>query len=119
LIAIPDDACTGEAESKTYACENDVAQGACPTPEALDACANGIALEGGGTLASPLVACDDDTLTEESCTELLNAVNVAALPEVVHCADPAGEYAGTFTGSCAERLHHCVFPHSWMYPWST
>ena len=117
LIGITAGACTSEAASATYACEEDVARRACPAPEALDACANGIALQGGGTVASPLVACNDATLTQESCTELLNAVNLSALPEVVTCADPAGEYGGDFSGTCAERLHNCVFPHSWLYAW--
>jgi hypothetical protein len=117
LLDITDDACTSEAETATYACEVDVAQRACPASEAVDACANGVELEGGGTVASPLVACDDGTLTQESCSGLLNAVNLAALPTVVACADPAGEYGGVFSGTCAERLHHCVFPHAWFYPW--
>jgi hypothetical protein len=115
LVAIPDGPCTTEAEIKTYACGEEVASRACPAPEAVAACQSGIALEGGGNVPSPLVSCDDGTLTQESCTELLNAVKPAELPAVVECADPTGEYADTFSGTCAERLHHCVFPTFWIY----
>jgi hypothetical protein len=117
LQNIVDDSCTSEAEDATHACETDVAARACPAAEAAAACANGVPLQGGGTVASPLDACSDGTLTLASCTRLLNAVTLAALPTVAACADPAGEYGGVSTGTCAERLHHCVFPRDGFYPW--
>jgi hypothetical protein len=117
LASIVDDSCTIEADEATYACETAAAAEACPTAEAAAACANGVSLGGGDTAPSPLAACTDGTLTLASCTELLSAVTLVALPEVVKCADPAGEYGGVLTGTCAERLHQCAFPRSAFYPW--
>jgi len=117
LLSIVDDSCTVEADEATYACETSVAAAACPRTEAAEACANGVPLQGGGTITAPLAACTDGTLTQDNCSELLNAVTPAALAEVVRCSDPAGEYSFVSAGTCVERLHACVFPRSGFYPW--
>jgi hypothetical protein len=117
LTGIVDDSCTSEAEDATYACETSAAAAACPRAEAADACANGITFDVGGGVASPLVTCTDGTLTLASCAELLNAVKQNTLEWAVRCADPAGEFGWVSAGTCAERLHACVFPRSGFYPW--
>lgn len=117
LASIEDASCTLEAEAATYGCETAASEAACPAPAAADACANGVTLQNGPSVESPLDACSDGTLTLGSCTTLLNAVNPDVLFEVVKCADPAGEYGPQSTGTCVERLHHCVFPRANFYVW--
>jgi hypothetical protein len=109
LLGIGGDACSVEAEQATAVCETSAAAAACPKPEAAQACQDGVILDGGGTIPSPLAVCTDGTLSLEGCTELLNVVTGASLPEVVLCADPAGEYSWLSAGTCAERLHLCTF----------
>jgi hypothetical protein len=59
--------------------------------------------------------CTDGTLTQANCTTALSAVNSASLQDVVTCADPSGYYGHYFSGTCAERLQFCVFPHAQIY----
>lgn len=114
LIPITD-ACTLRAAVATDECERETLRRACPTAAADDICANGIDL-GGSVLPSPLVACDDGTLTLTSCAKMLSAVATAELLDVVTCSDPAGEYGSVFSGTCVERLQQCIFPHGSLYP---
>ena len=105
------DACTVRAAIATDECERETLRRACPTPAADDACANGL-----NTFPSPVVACSDGTLTLTSCAKMLSAVAPGALEDIVRCSDPAGEYGSVFSGTCAERLQQCIFPHAPLYP---
>lgn len=109
------DACTVRAAVATDACEKEALRRACVTAEAADVCENGLDLGGGSTLASPLSACDDGTLTLASCTQALSAITSGAYFDVVTCSDPASEYGSVFSGTCAERLQQCIFPHGPLY----
>lgn len=117
LLSLTTPLCTIETEDAVVACETQAAARACPTEAASDACANGISLQGGGTIAAPLSVCTDGTLTQQNCEQMLSAVTPMALPEVAKCADPAGEYGYISNGTCVERLHSCLFPHRSLYPW--
>ncbi len=110
------DPCTIGAADATDSCERTALRRACPNSEGADACANGIDLGGGTILPSPTAVCTDGTLTQTSCARALSAVNSDALQAVVTCADPAGYYGHYFSGTCAERLQFCVFPHASIYP---
>lgn len=114
LVPIPD-ACSDAAAAATLACENEAIERACPTTQAHDACQNGIDLGGGTTLASPLVACNDGTLTLTSCTQALSSLFSSELFNSVTCSDPANEFFPGFTGTCAELLHRCIFRHDPTY----
>jgi len=109
------DACTVRAAVATDECERETLGRACPTAAASDACADGLDL-GGSVLPSPVVACDDGTLTLASCAKMLSTLAAGALENVVRCSDPAGEYGNVFSGTCAERLQQCIFPHGSLYP---
>jgi hypothetical protein len=115
LVPITDPCTIGSADA-TDGCERAALRRACPNAEGADACANGIDLGGGTILPSPTAVCTDGTLTQTSCTRALSALNSDALQAVVSCADPAGYYGHYFSGTCAERLQFCVFPHADIYP---
>lgn len=114
LIPITD-ACTLRAAVATDECERETLRRACSTPQADDICANGF-VGSSSVLPSPVVACDDGTLTLATCAHMLSAVATAALENIVRCSDPAGEYGSVFSGTCAERLQQCIFPHGALYP---
>jgi hypothetical protein len=111
------DQCGTEMESAIDECIQEIASGACPTSAATEACTTGLVLDEGGTLPSPVANCTDGTLTTELCISALSVVSSYALPYVAGCADPTGEYSGIVTGTCAERIEKCVFPHDPLYPW--
>jgi len=115
LVPITDPCTIGSADA-TDVCERRALRRACPNSEGADACANGIDLGGGNVLPSPTVVCTDGTLTQTNCTTALSAVTADALADVVACADPAGDYGHYFSGTCAQRLQFCVFPHAQIYP---
>jgi hypothetical protein len=111
------DRCGAEMRPAIDECTRELASRACPTSAATEACTTGLVVDGEGTLPSPVANCTDGTLTTELCISALSVVSSYTLPDVARCADPTGEYSSIVSGTCAERIEECVFPHEPLYPW--
>lgn len=99
------DACTFRAAEATNDCENEMLARACPTQAAIDLCDTGMDA-GGETWPAPALGCTDGSLTKQSCTRALSTLQSSYISIMVACA-----LSTTFSGTCAERLHQCIFPH--------